>query len=444
MECASVPQAAGFADIAAHDGIPAVRMEVRDRAVSRRIGLSAGWLLAGSAIYSGCQWAVLIALARLGSPQLVGEFTLGLAISAPIFLLAQLQLRGLQATDAKNEFAFGDYLALRLLSTALALALVAGGAVYIGGRTGVTLTIVFIAAAKALDSLSDVMFGQWQKAECVGAVSAAMSVNGVASLAGVAAGLLWKRSGPVAAAAYAAGSALSLAFVVAMHSRTGPRASLRPRWHRERLRSLATVALPLGFVLMVVSLNSNVPRFILAKVSGTRELGVFAAVSYFMVAGSTVVNAVGQAISPMLARLHARGDAARYVRALQLYAGLAAVLGIVGVVGAWLFGGAILQLIYSAEYSRQPALLTIVMSAAGVSYVASILGYGMTAGRCFKRQVPLAVSVAVATTSCALVLVPRFGATGAAWSLVCGSAAQAIGSLLVLRWHHRAVIEAGR
>ena len=55
-----------------------------------------------------------IVLAKLGSPEKVGQFTLGLAMTAPIFMFATLRLRDVQATDTNQEYLFGDYFALRL------------------------------------------------------------------------------------------------------------------------------------------------------------------------------------------------------------------------------------------------------------------------------------------------------------------------------------------
>src|SRR5947208_17078221 len=71
------------------------------------------WTLAGSVIYFGCQWAVTVLLAKLGSAEMVGQFAFALAIVMPVIALTGLQLRVVQATDAKHEFVFGYYLGLR-------------------------------------------------------------------------------------------------------------------------------------------------------------------------------------------------------------------------------------------------------------------------------------------------------------------------------------------
>src|SRR5947209_14419504 len=91
-------------------------------ALSLRANFS--WTFIGNIVYAGCQWAMLVVLAKLGSPELVGRFALGFAVTAPVVMLTNLQLRGVQATDARQEHRFGEYLALRLVAAPLSLAIV--------------------------------------------------------------------------------------------------------------------------------------------------------------------------------------------------------------------------------------------------------------------------------------------------------------------------------
>src|SRR5690606_38222971 len=113
------------------------------------------WALVGNVVYAACQWAMLAVLARLGSPAMVGEFALALAVCAPIILFLNLQLRNLQATDATGQYRPGDYLALRFATTTVFLVAVA--AIVFG--FGLAGSIVIVALAKAAESVSDVLHG---------------------------------------------------------------------------------------------------------------------------------------------------------------------------------------------------------------------------------------------------------------------------------------------
>src|SRR5207247_6401186 len=61
------------------------------------------WTLAGNLVYAGCQWGMVMALAKLSTATAVGQFALGMAVTAPIFLFSNLNLRAIVATDSRQE-----------------------------------------------------------------------------------------------------------------------------------------------------------------------------------------------------------------------------------------------------------------------------------------------------------------------------------------------------
>src|ERR1039458_2184341 len=71
------------------------------------------WNATGNAVFALCQWGIVIVFAKLGSATLVGQLVYGLALTAPLFVVAGLQLRSIQATDADNRHTLGQWLGLR-------------------------------------------------------------------------------------------------------------------------------------------------------------------------------------------------------------------------------------------------------------------------------------------------------------------------------------------
>src|SRR5579864_640526 len=86
--------------------------------MERRLKTDFTWVLAGNIFYSACQWLIVVVLAKLGDPQKLGEYAWGLAVSAPIVLFANFQLRSLLASDLVERFRFTQYLTFRLVSLA--------------------------------------------------------------------------------------------------------------------------------------------------------------------------------------------------------------------------------------------------------------------------------------------------------------------------------------
>ena len=123
------------------------------------------WTFIGNAVYAASQWGMLVVLAKLGSPEMVGQFTLGLAVTAPIVMLTNLQLDIVQATDAKKQYAFSDYLGLRLIGTTIALVAIAMVTLWTGYSLQTSLVILLVGLAKAFESVSDIFHGLIQQHE---------------------------------------------------------------------------------------------------------------------------------------------------------------------------------------------------------------------------------------------------------------------------------------
>ncbi|MEG4804230.1 oligosaccharide flippase family protein [Microcoleus sp. ARI1-B5] len=430
------------------------------------------WTFTGNLVYAASQWGMLVLLAKLGSPEMVGQFTLGLAVTAPVIMFTNLQLRAIQATDAKQQYVFADYLGLRLIGTGLALLIIAGITLKAGYRWETSLVILAIALAKAFESISDVFYGLIQQHERMDRIAIALMIKGPLSLLFLGLGV--HLTGSVLGGAV--GLAVAWAIVlIACDIRNGAlilnnsqkaeennfvetgfiasefgehsestenppppppcqggekiQNQLLPRWHWKTLGKLIWLALPLGFVMMLISLNTNIPRYFIERYLGERQLGIFAAMSYLMVVGQMVVSALAESASPRLAKYYAAGNTTAFRTLLFKLVGVGAALGGAGVLVAVVAGREILTLLYRPEYGQQADLFVWLMVAAGMGYMSSFLGYGMTAARYFRVQMPLFALVTGSSAIACLWLIPTMGVRGAAIALIVGAVVQASFSL---------------
>src|SRR5262249_21571016 len=62
------------------------------------------WSLVSNIVYAGCQWGMLLVTPRLGSPEMLGQFALALAVTPPALAFGNLKARGVQASDARREY----------------------------------------------------------------------------------------------------------------------------------------------------------------------------------------------------------------------------------------------------------------------------------------------------------------------------------------------------
>ena len=394
--------------------------------------------------YAACQWGMLVVLAKLGSPEMVGRFALALAVTAPVFMFTSLQLRAVQATDRSHQFAFADYLGLRILSTALALAVIVGLAAWFHYPFWIAAVIVMVGFAKGSESISDAVYGLVQWHERMDLIARSMMLKGLISLAAFAITIALTRSLVMGAAALAMAWSLvlitydfSLARRFARTGSTGPLPAGHhpsvPRFTRDTLLRLTRLSIPLGITATLGSLILNVPRYFIEHYAGTRALGFFAAIAYLMVAGNLVTNAVGQSATPRLASLYASGELRAFRSLLLRLCGAAAVPGVAGLLVAVLAGKLVLRLLYRADYESYSGVFTLLMIAAGIYCVTAILANAMTAARIFNPQPALFTAVMLVSAAACFFWVPAHGLTGAAFAIILAAATQLVGSLFVLR-----------
>ncbi|NHC34193.1 oligosaccharide flippase family protein [Scytonema millei] len=399
------------------------------------------WTFIGNIVYAACQWLLLVVLAKLGSPEMVGEFTLGLAVTAPVIMLTNLQLRTIQATDVKQQYIFADYLALRLIATGLGL-LIIGGIILVAKYSWeMSLVIIVIGLARAADSISDVFYGLFQQQERMDRIAVSMMIKGLLSPLFLGLGVYLTRTVLWGAVGLAIAWTVVLlcydirsgALLLNTHSREPQNevfekrnlaTRLRPHWHLKTLRTLALFSLPLGFVMMLITLSTNIPRYFIEYYLGERELGIFAAISYLMVATAMVVNALGQSASPRLAKYYAAENGTAFRSLLLKLVGIGILLGGTGVLVASVAGRELITLMYRPEYAEQSELLVWLMVATAIADTASFLGYGMSAARYFNIQLPLFTLVTGTSAIACFWLIPAYGLLGAAIAAIISAIVQ--------------------
>jgi O-antigen/teichoic acid export membrane protein len=142
---------------------------------------------------------------------------------------------------------------------------------------------------------------------------------------------------------------------------------------------------------------------------------------------------LGQAATPRLAKFYQEGDRAGFGRMSAQVAGIGVLLALCSVAGSAIAGRWVLGLLFGKEYAAQSGILLALSVAAGAGFVASLLGYVITAGRRFNEQMPLQLAAVAGTSAACLTLVPRWGLMGAAIGIGAGFLVQILGELWVLR-----------
>lgn len=402
------------------------------RRVSLRRNIS--WTLLGNVIHAVCQWGILIAIARLGSPEMVGQYALAVAIVLPIFMLANLNLNFVQVTDAADRFHPADYLSLRLVTSGVACLVVL--AIAIAGRdsTAALFTLLAVGLAKAVESISEILHSQLHKQERMKAVSLAKSARGLVGIATV--GLLLLVTGSLALAMWAmvAVSLLLLAkldipIVKLCSTSPLPRGVFTIDFQWPKMLRLAAMALPAGLAAALLAFNTNLPRYFIVHYLDSAALGLFVAAAYFIVATDLVVRSARVTALPRLSRHFAAGQRADFCRVTAYLMALGTLCTMPGLLLAWLAGGTLLDWIYGPEY-RQAADVFFWLMLANVIWQSSVPTAVLLAMRKFWTLLAIRTLSAVALLIAAIVLLPEYGLLGAAWAVLAGKVVSSTGTAL--------------
>jgi O-antigen/teichoic acid export membrane protein len=400
------------------------------------------WMLAGNLLYGLSQWAQLIALAKIGNMDMVGTFALALAICLPVLMFSSLSLRSLQVTDYQRNHRLLEYATLRLLTLGFSLLFIVIFELVAGNRTAVVAATALISAAKSVEYISDILYGSLQRQEDMSGIAISMTLRAILSVSSLSLGVYFTHSLAWGAACMLFSSSLVLlgydvpkALKVGNVTIRGVSREVSAYSHEliaggghKRLSKLAATGLPMGLVLMMVSLNLNIPRYFIQQRLGTHELAIFSAIATLLTAGGVVTNAMGQAAAPRLAKCFAHRDRKGFAVLLTALVVASLGLGGLGFTGSVLFGKQAMALIYRPEYNTRQDVLVWLMGASGFFYLGSTLGYAVTAVRCFAPQLPLFAGAAVTTAISCMALVPSQGLRGVAIAILISAVIQCAGS----------------
>jgi O-antigen/teichoic acid export membrane protein len=386
---------------------------------------------------------MVIVLAKMGSPEVVGRFAFGLSIAAPILMLSNLQLRQVQASDAINKYAFGDYFTVRWLTTSMALLVIAGVCFFARRGSYASWVLLVIGLAKAVESIGDVIHGLFQKHERMDIIAISMSLKGVLSIAAMGATYWYTHS--LLASVLAMGFAWTITILLydmnmanSFLRQIGGTATWRSGIFAYRCSSMRAVwrlmveSVPLGAVMCLISLHTNIPRLVIERCSGEHALGLFVAISYFMQIGFLIEVALGQAAIPRLAQFFAQRRYDRFQWLVWQCLFVALALGIAGVGGAMIAGRFILMLVYGAEYAQHNTILVWMMVAAGLGYGIGFVRAAITAACHFNVQVPLFGLLTIVTAVGSYLWVPSYGLAGAAAAIICARCVTLLVGFLML------------
>jgi O-antigen/teichoic acid export membrane protein len=361
---------------------------------------------------------VVVAAPKLGQSAF-GNYQLVATATALLMLATEMGLgvwttRVLARSPSRAALVVGT--ALRRRGRALGVyATVIGALAFASGR-GESRALYFWLALGALTNAAvdytAAVFRGFERLEDEAQVNVARAF--LVAAGGIAA-LQWRSSASAFAAGTAAGGVVAVCLAVAILRShygllRGPGVVSRDP---ELARSAAAEGLPLWAITAVTLLYSRGDILLMRLYLGTSDIGAYSAADKVFESLNIVTGVVLAALFPPLARSHGNHEAERRWEALLV--GLLLACGVAA--GALLYAESvpIVSLIYGRDFAQASAPLRVLGLASPVLFLNYALTHILIARNLERRNLLFAgLALAVNVTS-NVVLLPRLGATGAAW-----------------------------
>lgn len=389
----------------------------------------AKFLLSGNILFAFSQWLILIFISHFSDNQAVGAYTYALALVTPVFMLTNLQLRPIVVAEfnLNSNFNYKSYFALRFYS--IFLAILASFLLSFLSTSNVWKVVLLLGCIKALEAISDIIYAYYNAQGKTKLISLSLTVKSL-SLILIFGSLLYFYNllniGLIG---------IILIYVLTLLVVDFRNIGLNRKYFYLNIvdfKNVIILALPLGISVMLVALQSNIPRFFLEKFFNLEAVGVFSVFYYFIIVGGIVINSICQFISPKFSILFKENKMHELNKLTIQVWGMAAFLGVSGLIVSITLGDFFVNILYGSHYLFWIDILNIIMFAGLFTYLSVVNGYLMTSLGLIKIQLPLFLFLTIFTLVLCWTLIPAYGLLGAAWATVASSAAQFILSTLIL------------
>jgi|GEM_PF-4036936 len=394
--------------------------ETQAENVSPNLRQQVSWTLPANVLYGICSFLLIVILNRFGSKTIAGKFGLAMAISAPLFMFANLRFSTILATDVRSNAKLSDYFSLRCTLLAICWLLTIPFAIQ---SPSLAVLVLVMACSKAIESVSELCCGVQQRIARMDRIAVSLVMNGLLMASAFFAVYLFSRSLELAAVAICVSRlCVLLAYDIPM-ARSASRDDV---FHQEdradgenengistRKWALLLVGAPLGITAALISLTSNIPRYVIPSIFDKDMLGAFVSLAVVLQAGNLVFRAVELPTIPKLALYIDRRDGRGFWQLMSRAVGLFLAMGVIGSVMAWCFGGQMLAIVFGPAFLGFGTLLAMMTIGTSFSQFAGMIESSLIASRLTAVQIPMHCVTVVSCLVLCLVLIPEYQLYGA-------------------------------
>lgn len=372
------------------------------------------WSFTGNILLAFSQWFIILILTKYSDPNLLGKFSLSLAIVSPIFMFASFGLKAQIAGDVNKEYELKDYFTLRiwLLSIASIISIII---ILLSYKKTILIISSFIIIQKVIEGLDELAYGYYIRINKIKYLGKSLILKSGLTIIFMLFLTITNYINEFFTAILMLASFINL---LISNSKTISRFSSNSTKFNF---TLLLKVFPLGISMGLISINSNIQKYFLAKYLTFQSLGYYTALIYFLSLGAIFYRSVVDGVYPYFVEYYVTRQKLKFWRLFYSFSGLVLSLSAAFIIMSYFFGEILLKFLYSKQYSSYSNILLLISFCSIPIFLNSVLGSCLTAIQQYKKQVfGLLINILISSIT-SIIFIPKFGIAGACYSLFWGS-----------------------
>lgn len=376
--------------------------------------------------HAASQWLLLVIIVKQFDDYILGSLVLTLSIISPIFLLFSFKLRSLIVTDFHNKYIFEQYLHTRFFAQLFIVILLVFIVPLLLPEVSLAI-ILSVIMFKIFDGISELCYSYLHKQQAFSKAALSQSLRSVFTITALLSSAVLTHNVISTFFTWAAVTCLFAFIDVAIVAHSIKQNEKRGFSFKNTIFSFKAIQTslkiyqqywPIGISIAFGAMFVYIPNYVLENYRGTKEVGQFAAISYFLVAGGILINSLSQAATPKLSAHFNLGQHRSFIKLLQKLMLFGVLIGIIGLVIVSTVGSWLLTFIYNDSIAQLTTELQFIILASLIRYSYIFLGAGLNVLQCFNQQTFVYGTGTLGLTLACFLLVPTYGTLGASIAMV--------------------------
>ncbi len=331
----------------------------------------------GSLVYALTQWLIIASISKILSIEQTGIYATALGIVVVINMFFNFGIRQITFTSERKE--------VLLLGKAILFSQVVGlivaTVIFVIFYPELLMLGVFIYLHKIIETFSEYQYGVYQRSESHYKIAISRIIRSLTYTSSFVITLYLTHSLSLSTLVMAISNAVAFLIVDKFRFKSS---DIKDK--KRAINVYFSLGLPLAITAFLLSLRSVLPRFFIEHEMSFEDVGMFVSYLYLVNAAGIAIQSWSQVISPKISIAFNNKDV-KQVKSIFLRGGVGVILySLAFAIGFYFLGKESVKLIYSDELTLETSTVTAILLYMFTTYIASYLGYCVTAIKEFKSQ----------------------------------------------------------